>query len=155
MKPDRTFILSPESVALVSAALRHVRDAEHLASQGPHTSLDQAYHLAGFGPECARKATHQLRWLDVALGHDFRDAGEAVLDLATALDPVALRYRPLGFESRYPALATWSVDSRYRKTGTATAQDVAQICEEARAAVDSVVVALWLDGRWPEWETFE
>ena len=38
---------------LVSAALRHARDAEWLA----HRSPDQAYHLAGYAPECARKAT--------------------------------------------------------------------------------------------------
>lgn len=155
VKPPQDFVLSRASAALVSAALRHIRDAERLASPGDQTSPDQAYHLAGFGPECARKATFLARWLDQALGHDFGDPGEGVLDLATAFDPVALRYRPLDFKSRYPALATWVVGSRYEKTGTRTTLEAARICEQARSAVDSVVIGLWLDGRWPDGETLE
>jgi len=155
VKPTPNFVLSRASTALISAALRHVRDAENLASPGDHASPDQAYHLAGFGPECARKATFPARWLDQALGHDFGDPGEGVLDLATALDPVALRYRPLDFKSRYPALATWNIGSRYEKTGTRTATEVEGVCKQARAAVDSIVLGLWLDGRWPAGETIE
>lgn len=37
---------------LISAALRHVRDAEQLLTSSP----DQAWHLADFGPECIRKS---------------------------------------------------------------------------------------------------
>ncbi len=40
----------------VSAALRHTRDAEHLVAHGEHASRDQAWHLAGFAHECARKS---------------------------------------------------------------------------------------------------
>jgi hypothetical protein len=52
--------LDKHAVDLLSAALRHVRDAEHLATPN-HSgySPDQAHHLAGFGPECAQKATLQ------------------------------------------------------------------------------------------------
>jgi hypothetical protein len=58
-------------LALFSAALRHLRDAEHLAdATTPHGSLDQAYHLAGFAPECGRKATIAADWMNKALGHD-------------------------------------------------------------------------------------
>jgi hypothetical protein len=155
VKTRKDFLLPTGSVALVSAALRHVRDAAHLVSQGPQASPDQAYHLAGFGPECARKATFLDRWLDKALGHDFTDSGEEVLDFATALDPVALRYQPLGFKARYPALASWDPGVRYEKTGTRKAQEVTQACEEARAAVDAIVIGLWLDGRWPDGEPLE
>ena len=62
--------LDKHAVDLLSAALRHVRDAEHLATPN-HSghSPDQAYHLAGFGPECARKATLYHRLFDKPLGH--------------------------------------------------------------------------------------
>lgn len=151
----KDFQLSPEATVLVSAALRHARDADHLASQGEHISPDQAYHLAGFGPECARKATLLTRWLDQAVGHDFGGLGEAVLDLATALDPVALRYQPLSFEVRYPDLAAWDVGCRYERTGTRSMAEARRICQQARDAVDSIVLGLWLDGRWPEGDTLQ
>lgn len=44
--------LSATQVALVSAALRHINDARTLLA----TSPVQAAYLAGYGPECARKA---------------------------------------------------------------------------------------------------
>lgn len=48
----------PAELKLLSAALRHLRDAEHLAdASNLHGSLDQAYHLAGFGPDCRYQAT--------------------------------------------------------------------------------------------------
>jgi hypothetical protein len=41
-------MMQPEAFDLVSAALRHARDAEWLASKAnPKRSPDQAYHLAG------------------------------------------------------------------------------------------------------------
>lgn len=143
--------LSPEAVALVSAALRHARDAEHLADGAhPHVSLDQAFHLAGFGPECARKATLSVRWLDKTIGHRFRQASEDAIDFALAIDPQAHRYEPGGWAARYPALADWSEETRYDRTGTHAVEAVQRLVAEARTAVDSVVLALWSDGRLPD-----
>ena len=44
--------MNPEQVRLLSAARRHITDAEHLLEPGLHQSQDQAWHLAGFAPEC-------------------------------------------------------------------------------------------------------
>lgn len=137
---------------LISAALRHVRDAERLASPGPHTSPDQAYHLAGFGPECARKATLTGRWLDQAIGHGFGDGSDRILDMAAALDPRAARYNLAGFGAAYPALSGWDVGCRYEKTGARSSGDATVVCAEARAVVDSIVVSLWVDGHFPDGE---
>jgi hypothetical protein len=155
VKAPRGTFLSTAASGLVSASLRHVRDAEHLASPGAHQSLEQAYHLAGFGPECARKATLSERWLDQAIGHGFGDVGERVLELATALDQRAARYAPGSLGVTYPALASWDVSCRYERTGARSAGEVGAICEQARTAVDAIVLALWLDGRWPEGEALQ
>jgi len=77
--------------ALISAALRLVRDAEHLLEPGAQQFPDEAYYLAGFGPECARKACLESRSFDKVLGHDFADFAESTLDVACALDPHAHR----------------------------------------------------------------
>lgn len=135
---------------MVSAALRHARDAEVLATNGsPGRSLDQAYHLAGFGPECARKATLALRTLDKTIGHRFDDGADDVLDLAEALDPLCHRYRPRDWTTRWPSLAGWSEQVRYDRTGTHDEAKVLRLVGEARDAVDAVVLALWADGRLP------
>lgn len=145
--------LSSKATELLSAALRHVRDAEHLLDEGVgYTSPDQAYHLAGFGPECARKATVSLRWLDKALGHGVEGASAEILELALALDPLARRYDPLGRGAGRPALAGWRVDVRYERTGTRDPASAEALCGEAREAVDAVVIALWADGRIPDRE---
>jgi len=139
--------LSTKSAASVSAALRHVRDAEALlaGSVGVAPSPDQAYHLAGFGPECARKATLSQRWADPAIGHRFDD--ERALDLLIALDPHAHRYRPLRWNVRYPELSAWNPNCRYDKTGTTTLGRATSFIRQARDAVTEVVRDLWTDGR--------
>ncbi len=48
--------MTPRQLDLLSAARRHIADAEHLLAHGAHRSEDQAWHLAGFGPESVRKA---------------------------------------------------------------------------------------------------
>lgn len=135
---------------LISAALRHVRDAEHLAQAGPGESLDQAFHLAGFGPECARKACLSDNLADKAIGHGFDGGAEAVLRVALALDVHAHRYRAEGWEVRYPALTEWKVESRYWATGTANQPDrlskTSALLRDVRSAVDNVVLAMWTDG---------
>ncbi|MBI4602123.1 MAG: hypothetical protein HY721_09200 [Planctomycetes bacterium] len=139
--------LQQPALALVSAALRHVRDAETLADpSNPRASLDQAYHLGGYGPECARKATLSIRWLDKAIGHLF-GSSEDPLALATALDLFALRYQPLAWAARFPPLAEWSEQVRYRRTGSFPRATVQTFLESARKAVDEVVLGLWADGR--------
>lgn len=133
---------------LLSAALRHLADAEHLAdASNPHCSLDQAYHLAGFGPECARKAAIAASWANTSLGHDLGDDAEAVLELALALDPAASRYEVRGWEQAYPALAAWNPDCRYKATGTFERSQTDPLVREAWLAATEILAAMWADGR--------
>ena len=132
----------------VSAALRHIDDAEHLADlNGPHPSPDQAYHLAGYAPECMRKATLGVRWFDMAIGHRFDDAAERVIDFAIAMEPMALRYNPSDRRTRFPAMAAWQEDVRYLRTGSTDPATVRRCVTEARTMVDEMLFALWADGR--------
>lgn len=152
MAKPKALTISERATELTSAALRHVRDAEHLLTCAGHESPDQAYHLAGFGPECARKATIAERWLDQAIGHGTTDRTDELLDFAASIDPVAHRYEILELADRYPAVASWSVDARYNKTGTHSHAEAEQVCLEARKVVDSIVLAMWADGRLDEQE---
>lgn len=119
---------------LASAALRHVRDAEHLLAEGDHQSVDQAYHLAGFGPECIRKAALSARWGDKIIGHDFSTDGEALLDVLVSLDPHGVRAGAGDFSRRFPKLARWDVNRRYARTGTIDEEQARDLVEEARGA---------------------
>lgn len=133
---------------LLSAALRHVRDAEHLASVGPPArSLDQAYHLAGFGPECARKATLPIDVFHKVIGHGFEGTSELALDFALAIVPRTTRY-DVGDKTLFLELIRWSPQVRYDATGTHP--NPAALIKEARVFVDRVVFALWADGEIPE-----
>jgi len=135
---------------LVSAALRHARDAEYLldTSHSGH-SIDQAYHLAGFGPECIRKSTIALRCFDHVIGHQLGQRAEFLLDFIVGVDPWAARYHPKDWEVKFPALAAWSEQSRYEKTGNRTQAGVTEVVEQARHVVDEIYLALWMDGRIP------
>lgn len=145
--------LSPDAAAFVSAALRHIGDAEYLLAAGSgHGSPDQAFHLAGFAPECIRKGILSLRWLDKAIGHGADASSADLLDFAVAIDPIAHRYDPLCQRGRADAFSAWKVDVRYERTGTRSHAAAEELCVEARAAVDAVVLALWADGRLPEGE---
>lgn len=132
---------------LVSAALRHVRDAEHLVAEGPHASPDQAYHLAGYGPECTRKATLSVRWFDKAIGHRFDESNEDALEFAIALVPLAERYAPRRFGMRFPALSRWREDVRYHETGACDRAEAERCVCEAREATNDLLFAMWADGR--------
>ncbi|MBX3270621.1 MAG: hypothetical protein KF729_10185 [Sandaracinaceae bacterium] len=135
-------------LGLLSAALRHVRDAEHLTDPShPGVSLDQAYHLAGFGPECARKATLSSRIYDKAIGHGVGRASDVALDVALALDAHAHRYDLVDWRGRYPTLAAWTEQARYEGTGTYGAVAVEPLLEEAHQIVGRIAFALWADGR--------
>lgn len=138
--------------SLISAALRHVRDAEHLLAPGLHRSVEQALHLAGFGPECARKGCVDEGIADKALGHDIAGADDSVVNLLLALDPSASRYGFDGHARQLPLRAKhWTADCRYMATGEPRLREeiVSAVVEEARAFVDSRVADLWCDGALP------
>ncbi len=132
--------------AMLSAALRHRRDAEQLADGPADASPDQAFHLAGFAAECARKCVLSTETFDKAIGHGVGEAAEAGLLAALALDPMAHRYRLSAWGARYPALAKWTEQARYEKTGSRTPDIVRGVVQEACQIVDAVVFALWADG---------
>ncbi len=140
--------LTKEQVSLISAALRHVRDAEALAEQTDRQSLDQAYHLAGYGPECARKAILADRRFDKTIGHRFER--DDVVVWAATLEVFALRYDVEGWGVRFPALQAWREDVRYEPTGKRDAASVNALVTACREAVDAVVLNLWIDGRFPD-----
>ena len=135
-----------QSRDLISAALRHLRDAEHLVSEHSHRSLDQAYHLAGFGPECARKAALAQPGFNKLLGHDLGSASEALLEIVLALEPAAQRYA-IDDLGQFPSFSAWRPDCRYKRTGTIPEPAARSLIHEARVFVDRLVVELWADGR--------
>ena len=137
--------LSDEQVALLSAALRHARDAERLLDDPACRSVDQAWHLAGFGPECARKAFLAERWADHPLGHQLGDTATDVLDFAVALDPTAWRLGMprTGLDAE---LTSWDPTVRYDRTGAADELATRLAVRSARTSVDSAVASLWSAG---------
>jgi hypothetical protein len=141
-------ILNDRQMGLLSAGMRHARDAEHLFdTANPRRSIDQAYHLAGFGPECTRKAIFSDRWFDKVIGHQLGDRADFTIEIVISLDPFTARYQPRDWASRFPALSEWNENCRYEKTGRRTENEVNSVLQEARAVVDELVLALWMDGR--------
>lgn len=124
---------------LLSAALRHARDARHLIADHGDRSVDQAVHLAGFAPECALKACLSDKRWDKSLGHDL---GDDAVNFALALDPRASRI----VGGLTPRLVGWNVEVRYARTGTTEADTANALVEAASRAVDQIVVRAWLDG---------
>jgi methionyl-tRNA formyltransferase len=131
---------------LLSAALRHVRVAEHLIVDAPHRSLDDAFYLAGFGPECARSACLAEEWFARAIGHGFDDPQNMNLDFVMGLDPKARRYDTSAWTDEFPVLTSWRVQRRYDRTGTVEREDAARMLVAARTIVDRIAVQLWADG---------
>lgn len=162
--------LTPQALTLVAAAQRHLRDAAYLADyahdhpahrdgEPVYRSLAQAYHLAGFAPECIRKAILGTRTFDKALGHRFRQAGdphsnEDMLAVIMATDPFAARYYSTSsaWAQAYPALAAWAETARYDADNDPKFEPakVAELLHSADSAVQGIVLRLWLDGRLPE-----
>lgn len=141
--------LTPRQRSLLSAAGRHVRDAERLL-QGRDASPDQAWHLAGFGPECARKACLEEAVLDHALGHELGPAGETLLEWWIPLDPLAWRYHLAGWAQDEPHFAEWRPAHRYEASGTRHGDPVRELVASARRRVNGVLADLWSDGRLAE-----
>lgn len=143
--------LTDKQTDALSAGLRHLRDAEHLASAGEHASLDQAWHLIGFALECLRKAG--LSSLDdkvgKVLGHDFDDDAEQHLDWLIAIDPCAHRYQLSRWSERCSALLGWRAEARYERSGT-TARDRSEALENLRifgqARASDLLVRMYADG---------
>lgn len=135
---------------LLSAALRHLRDAEHLAdAMSPHVSLDQAHHLAGFAPECARKAAIAAEWVNKPLGHILGNKADAVLELASILAPAATDSALQGWGKTYKTLGRWDPAHRYDESGTHKRPQVEALLRESRQVVIEIMAALWADGRLP------
>ena len=93
--------------AMASAALRHVRDARRL-TEGAAPSFDQAWHLAGFGPECARKAALVDKAAHKRLGHDLHQP--ELLAWALSIDTRAARS-----VRRHAPTTDWQPDHRYER----------------------------------------
>ena len=131
-----------------SAALRHMRDAEHLLERAAYGSRDQAWHLAGFAHECARKACLRDAWVARLLGHDFAGASDAVLRFAIDLDPQAGRLPVDAWAARCPAVVDWRPGHRYERTGTCDrlGRDVDSLVAQGRHVVDACLLALFLNG---------
>lgn len=141
--------LSRNQNALVSAALRHVADAAALE----HDSPVQAFYLAGYGPECARKAS-LARWEDReedvrnrAIGHRFEAPAETTLAWFCDLDPLASRYTLRNWHARHPVLREWKEEVRYGRSDSLTAAKVRRMCDSAEALTYGAVASLWADGR--------
>jgi hypothetical protein len=141
------------SRSLLSAALRHLRDAEYLADSHAGQSLNQAEHLVGFAPECARKACLSARWPDKLISHDLSSGAESLLDLAISLDAYANRYPIKNWSAVFPGLTRWNPAVRYQQTARKTADvsalngKVRTLLGEAKQAVDSVLIGLYVDGQ--------
>lgn len=152
MSPRPTIELNEEACNLVSAALRHLRDADTLlhAKEG-RSSPDGAYYLAGFAPELVGKATLAERWLDRAIGHVdcyFGGRGLQALSLAHDLDPIAYRYSRLDVGA-YPFLQKWSTNVRYDRTDSIAISDANTLLSEASRITDDIILSMWADGRFP------
>jgi hypothetical protein len=132
-----------------SAARRHIDDAERLLD----LSEDQAWHLAGFAHECARKACVEGSWVAKVLSHDFTNATEHVVAIAEALEPRRTRLPVARWTEAYPSVANWRPEVRYEKTGTAVREkrDVAALVREGRAAVEAAAVARFFMGERDLW----
>ena len=120
--------------------------AEHLLKEGADRALDEAFHVAGFGPECAQAACLGEEWFAKAIGHGFDAAQADSLRLLLHLDPRAPRYLPADWGARHEALRTWTVQSRYMPTGTFDLARTTAVTREAREIVDRIVASLWADG---------
>jgi hypothetical protein len=130
-----------------SAALRHVRDARFLLDGcEDYSSPDQAWHLAGFGPECIRKACLASRDWDKVLGHDLGAESDAVLRLLIGIEPGVTRYRIESIVNASMSLSEWEPGCRYKKSGSHDEALAKTLTEECEAFVHRVACELWMDG---------
>ena len=143
-------MLTTQQGDFLSAGLRHLRDAEHLAEPGETQSLDQAWHLGGFAAECLRKSG--LRAIDHPLGREFSHSFEKETELGWLLttDPWAHRYELDGWAARCTALQRWTEQHRYDRTGGVDrSADVTDLLAFCRARADDLLFRLFADGHLP------
>ena len=143
--------LSNQQSELTSAALRHIADAEDLLRASPV----QALYLAGYGPECARKAA-LARWTDRdedlrnrAIGHRFDGPAEVALQWFCDLDPLAPRYALLRWKVTYNVLGEWKEDVRYGRSDSITVTKARRFLHAAQELTLGTIAKLWADGRVP------
>lgn len=144
-----THTLSNQQMGMISAALRHIADAEALLESSPAQSL----YLAGYGPECARKAA-LTRWpspaedlRNKAIGHRFDDPAEVALGWFCDLDSLAPRYSLLRWKKAHNVLGEWKEDVRYGRSDRVTVTKARRFLEAARELTLGTVAKLWADGR--------
>jgi len=137
-------------MSLASAALRHIADATMLYDASPVGAL----HLAGFGPECARKAAlaYDTREVDAEvwkyIGHGIDPRAEEAARFVFGLDPLASRYPVMGWRERFKGMKKyWHVEARYLRSDAVPPTRAARVLNDARTATTEVIAALWADGR--------
>lgn len=132
-------MLAEDQVDRLSAALRHRWDSQELLPASP----DQAWHLAGFATECARKACLSREGDRRALSHLQGAEADRILDLVLAIDAHASRFDLRGWAPAGSALADWSEQHRYDRSGRHVARARALVSEVAHLH-DRTLTALWL-----------
>lgn len=143
--------LPAAQVNFVSAALRHIQDASQLVSSSPV----QAFYLAGYGPECVRKAALTFpdekvqEQIQFAIGHGFKKHAETALSIAMDVDPMASRYGLSRWGTRQNILQEWNERCRYGRCDSIRVSKARKLIEKAEPVVTDVVLALWADGRLP------
>jgi hypothetical protein len=144
--------MADTQVGALQSAFRHVADARFLLTEG---RFHQAYHLAGFGPECARKAVPGLLKFAKAIGHDVAP-DDLLRTLFAALENDGHRYdwdQLIDWRSSYPTLAEWTPIVRYTGNKEAPAGEPAtatQLVDEAEEVTFKVLASLYADGAFPE-----
>jgi hypothetical protein len=130
--------------SMTSAALRHLRDAEHLLEPGVAESVDQAWHLVGLAVECMEKACLGDQRLHRAIGHLGEVDAESMC-FVLSLDPRAAQ---LGVTGVPPSpLRAWSINCRYDTTGERERPEVEHALAAAAPYVAMLAAARWADGR--------
>ena len=131
--------MPPEALDMLSAAFRHLECAQNLLA----TSPDEAWYLAGYVPECTRKAVISSGEFLKIIGHD---PGSRILNFVIAGDVEAHR---AGVDqwSMSESWGKWSPEHRYDRTSEARKVTAATLVAEAENRLWNVVVSAWTDGR--------
>lgn len=141
--------LSSHQMELVSAALRHISDARTLLPSSPV----QAMYLAGYGPECIRKAAlmrlpgDEEDQRNRAIGHRFGKPEELTLKLFCDSDTLAPRYRLTGWKSQVNVLGDWKEDLRYGRSDSVPRGRATRLVDACETLTVQTLADLWSDGR--------
>lgn len=128
---------------MIDAGLRHLGTATRCLE---HADWEQVAHLAGFGPECLRKAAMLAPpAVNREFGHKL--GMHEMLDALSALRPHGLRLRADRLQTTWPALEDWDPQARYAADGTVSADQAKELHTDAAAAVRGLLFAMVLDER--------